>query len=75
MREYARNWYKNLPEDKKNIKRDDGKNRYHNMSDEAKQKRKKYQKNYLKMNPAKKKKDKSYKMLKRNNFKLTKMQS
>ena len=56
MREYARNWYKNLPEDKKNIKRDDGKNRYHNMSDEAKQKRKKYQKNYLKMNPAKKKK-------------------
>ena len=40
MREYARNWYKNVSEGKNNIKRDYGKNRYHNMSDEAKQKRK-----------------------------------
>ena len=54
MREYARNWYKNLSEDKKNIKRDDGKNRYHNMSDGAKQKRKEYQENYLKMYRCKK---------------------
>ena len=31
---------------KKNIKRDNGRNRYHNMSEEKKKRLKEYQKNY-----------------------------
>ena len=48
----------NLPDDKKNIKREYGKNRYHNMTDEEMQKHKDYQKNYQKIYREKKKRGK-----------------
>ena len=44
----ARDKYINLSEEKKNEKREHGKNRYHNMSKEKKQRLKEYQKNYYK---------------------------
>ena len=44
-----KNWYNNLPEDKKNVKREYPKNKYHNMTDEEMQKHKKYQKKYQKI--------------------------
>ena len=47
-KEYYRNWYSNLDEDKKNQIRATAKNRYINMNDEQMQKHKEYQKNYQK---------------------------
>ena len=38
--------YRSLSEEKKNKKRDNGKNRYHNMPEEKKQRLKEYQKEY-----------------------------
>ena len=43
-KEYYRNWYNNLDENKKNQIRANAKNRYHNMNDEQMQKHKEYQK-------------------------------
>ena len=43
---YAKNWYNNLPDDKKNMQRKACKNRYHTMSKEQRQKYKEYQKKY-----------------------------
>ena len=40
---------------KQNKKREYGKNRYHNMSEEKKQRLKEYQKNYLEANSSKEK--------------------
>ena len=45
-RERAKNKYRELSEEEKNIKREYRKKRYHNMSEEDKKKLKKYQKNY-----------------------------
>ena len=42
------------PKKKKNKKREYGRNRYHNMSEEKKQKLKEYQKNYCEGNKSKK---------------------
>ena len=44
-----KNWYNNLPEDKKNVKREYAKNKYHNMTDEEMQKHKEYQESYQKL--------------------------
>ena len=46
MREQAKNKYRSLSEDDKDIKKQYQKDRYHNMSDEEKQRLKDYQKNY-----------------------------
>ena len=46
MREQAKNKYRSLSEDEKDIKKQYQKDRYHNMSDEEKQRLKDYQKNY-----------------------------
>ena len=46
MRERAKNKYRSLSEDEKDIKKQYQKTRYHNMSDEEKQRLKDYQKNY-----------------------------
>ena len=56
-KEYYRNWYSNLNEDKKNPIGGNSKNRYHNMNDEQMQKHKEYQKNYQKIYRAKKKQE------------------
>ena len=56
-KEYYRNWYNNLDEDKKKQIRANAKNRYHNMNDEQMQKHKEYQKNYQKIYRAKKKQE------------------
>ena len=45
-RERAKNKYRELSEEKKNIKTEYGRKRYHNMSEEDKKKLKEYQKNY-----------------------------
>ena len=45
-RERAKNKYRELSEEEKNIKRGYGKKRYHNMSEENKKKLKEYQKHY-----------------------------
>ena len=45
-RQRAKNKYRELSEEEKNIKREYGKKRFHNMSKEKKQKLKEYQKNY-----------------------------
>ena len=44
LRQQARDKYKSLS-DKKNLKKEYGKNRYHNMSEEKQQRLKEYQKN------------------------------
>ena len=46
LRKQTRDKYRNLSEEEKNKKREYGKSRNHDMSDEMKQKLKKYQKNY-----------------------------
>ena len=46
LRERAKNKYRELSEEEKNIKREYAKKRYHNMSEEDKKKLKEYQKNY-----------------------------
>ena len=46
LRENARDKYRNLTEEEKNIKRKYGRKRYHNISEEKKQKLKEYQKKY-----------------------------
>ena len=46
MREQAKNKYRSLSKDEKDIKKQYQKDRYHNMSDEEKQRLKDYQKNY-----------------------------
>ena len=61
--EYAKNWYNNLPDDKKNIKREYGK----------KQKYKEYQKNYQKIYQEKKKQE--LETIKKAQGNLNKMQS
>ena len=48
LTEKARNKYRELTVDEKNNKRKYGTDRYHNMSDDKKQKLKEYQKNYQK---------------------------
>ena len=44
----ARDEYRNLSEEEKNVKRKYGRIRYHNMSEEKKQRLKEYQRNYYK---------------------------
>ena len=44
--EYAKNWYNNLPNDKKNKIREAGKTKYHTMTKEQREKYKEYQKKY-----------------------------
>ena len=46
--------YRKLSEEKKNMKREYGRNRYNNMSEEKKQKLKEYQKNCREANMSKK---------------------
>ena len=46
LREKAKNKYRELPEEEKNVKREYRRSRYHNMSEEKKQRLKEYQKNY-----------------------------
>ena len=46
LRERAKNKYRSLSKDEKDIKKQYEKARYHNMSDEEKQRLKDYQKNY-----------------------------
>ena len=46
MLERAKNKYRSLSEDEKDIKKQFQKTRYHNMSDEEKQRLKDYQKNF-----------------------------
>ena len=46
LRKQARNKYKELSEEEKDIKREYGKIRYHNISGEKTQRLKEYQKNY-----------------------------
>ena len=46
LRDRAKNKYRELSEEEKNIKREYGKNRYHSMSEEKKKRLKEYQKNY-----------------------------
>ena len=45
-RERAKNKYRELSEEEKDIKREYGRNRYNNMSVEKKQRLKEYQRNY-----------------------------
>ena len=56
-KEYYRNWYNNLDEDKKNQIRANVKNRHQNKNNEQMQKHKEYQKNYQKMYYVKKKQE------------------
>ena len=49
LREKAKNKYRELSEEQKNVKREYGKNRHKNMS-EKKQRLKEYQKNYRESN-------------------------
>ena len=56
-KEYYRNWYNNLDEDKKNQIRANVKNRHQNKNNEQMQKYKEYQKNYQKMYYVKKKQE------------------
>ena len=46
LREQAKNKYRELSDEEKDIKRGYGRNRYQNMSEENKQRLKEYQKNY-----------------------------
>ena len=46
LRERAKNKYRELPENEKDVKRLYQRNRYHNMTAEKKQRLKKYQRNY-----------------------------
>ena len=46
LRKRSKNKYRQLSEEKNNIKIEYGKNRYHNMSKEKKQRLKEHQKNY-----------------------------
>ena len=46
LREKAKNKNRALSEEEKNIKREYGRSRYHNMSEEKKQRLKEFQKNY-----------------------------
>ena len=46
LRDNARDKYRNLPEEEKNVKREYGRNGYRNVSEEKKQRLKEYQKNY-----------------------------
>ena len=46
LREQARNKYRKLSDEGKNIKTEYGRSRYHNMSKENKERLKKYQMNY-----------------------------
>ena len=46
LQEKAKNNYRELFEEEKNIKRGNGSNRYHNMSEEKKQRLKECQRNY-----------------------------
>ena len=46
MKEKTRNKYRQLSEERQNIKREYGRNRYQNMSEKNKQKLKDYQRNY-----------------------------
>ena len=46
----AKNKYRELSNEKKNVKREYGRNRYKNMSEEDKEKLKEYQKNYREAN-------------------------
>ena len=46
LREKVKNKYRELSEEEKNIKIGYGRNRYHNMPEEKKQRLKEYQKNY-----------------------------
>ena len=46
LREQARSIYEELSDKEKNIKREYGRNRYHNMSQEKTQRLKKYQKKF-----------------------------
>ena len=70
--EYSRNRYVNLSKDLKNVIREKARNKYHAMSDEELQKYKEYQKIIQKY--VVKRKNKSYKIVKRNKVILTKMQ-
>ena len=54
MRKKVKNKNRVLPEEKKNIKRQYGRNRYKNMSEEKKGILKEYQKNYCEANKSKK---------------------
>ena len=56
-KEYYRNLYSNLDEDKKNQIKVNAKNRHHNMNNVQMQKHKEYQKNYQKMYHVKKKQE------------------
>ena len=44
--EYAKNWYNHLPNDRKNKIKEAGKNKYHTMTKEQREKSKKYLKKY-----------------------------
>ena len=46
---YVKNWYNNLSEDKKNIRRAQVKNRYHNLPEDKMLELKAYQKEYQKI--------------------------
>ena len=46
LRERAKNKYRELPENEKDVKKLYQRNRYHNMNAEKKQRLKKYQRNY-----------------------------
>ena len=48
MQEQAKNKYRELSKEEKDIKREYGRNLFQNMSEENKQRLKKYQKNYRK---------------------------
>ena len=48
MQEQVENKYRELSDGEKNIKREYGRNRYQNMSEENKQRHKRYQKNHCK---------------------------
>ena len=48
MQKQAENKYRELSDGEKNIKREYGRNRYQNMSEENKQRHKRYQKNHCK---------------------------
>ena len=58
--DYSKNYYLNLPEDKKKEIIKKVKDKYHSMSDEQMQKHKEYLKNYQKLYRAKKKQELEY---------------
>ena len=49
LRESAKNKYRELPENEKDVKRQYQRDRYHNMTFEKKQRLKEYQKNYCRL--------------------------